>query len=111
MATSKAYMSFVMEQLSELEDVDCRGMMGEYVIYCRGKVVAGIYDDRLLLKPTKTALVLMGRSPFGVRMEVPYPGAKQMLAADVDDRDLTCRILQAIAEELPAAKPRRRPKA
>ena len=108
MATSKEYLVYVLEQLSALEGVSARAMMGEYVLYCQGKVVGGIYDDRLLLKPTQTAIALMQASPCGLRTEIPYPGAKQMLVADVDDRELTCRVVRAVAEELPP--PKRKPK-
>ncbi len=104
MASTKEYLSFVLEQLSELEGISCRPMMGEYILYCQGKVVGGVYDDRLLLKPTKTALRLMREAGLEVQMELPYDGAKEMLLADVDRRELLCRIVQAIADELPAPK-------
>ena len=104
MASTKEYLSFVLEQLSELEGSSCRPMMGEYILYCQGKVVGGVYDDRLLLKPTKTALRLMREAGLEVQMELPYDGAKEMLLADVDRRELLCRIVQAIADELPAPK-------
>ena len=107
MATSKSSLDFVLEQLSELEGVSARAMMGEYVLYCQGKVVGGVYDDRLLLKPTKTALALMEASSGGVQTDIPYPGAKELLVADVDDRALTCRVIQAIAAELPVPKRKR----
>jgi TfoX/Sxy family transcriptional regulator of competence genes len=79
-------------------------MMGEFLIYCRGKVVGGVYDDRLLLKATKTALALMAASSCGAVTDIPYPGAKPMLVADVDDREMTCRAVQAVAGDLPAPK-------
>ena len=104
MASTKEYLSFVLEQLSELEGISCRPMMGEYILYCQGKVVGGVYDDRLLLKPTKTALRLMREAGLEVQMELPYDGAKEMLLADVDRRELLCRIVQAIADELPTTK-------
>lgn len=102
MASSKEFLQFVCEQLSALEDVSTRSMMGEYVLYCRGRVVGGIYDDRLLLKPTPSALMLM---PDAQR-DIPYDGAKEMLVADVDDAALTCRVIEAIAMDLPAPKPK-----
>ncbi len=108
MASTKAYLDFVLEQLSALEDVSSRPMMGEYVLYCRGKVVGGVYDDRLLLKPTKTALRLMRGTADGVRTEIPYEGAKEMLLADVDDPELTCRVIRAIAEEIPERRTKRK---
>ena len=59
MASNKSYLDFILEQLSELEDVSYRAMMGEYIIYYRSKEVGGIYDDRFLVKPTKTAVTMM----------------------------------------------------
>ena len=53
MASSKGYLDYILERLSPLEGVSYRAMMGEYIIYCRGKIIGGIYDDRLLVKPTK----------------------------------------------------------
>ncbi len=93
-----------MDQLSPLDGVSCRAMMGEYVLYCRGKVVGGIYDDRLLLKPTPGALKLLAEISRTAEMQIPYEGAKEMLAADVDDRELTCRLIEAIAADLPERK-------
>ena len=102
MASSKEYLDFVLEQLSDLPDVSCRAMMGEYVIYYQGKVVGGIYDDRLLVKPTESAKKML---PDGV-FELPYQGAKEMLLADIDDRDLLNRLIPAIADDLPTPKKR-----
>lgn len=107
MASTKKYLEFVLEQLSPLEGVSYRAMMGEYVVYYQGKVVGGIYDDRFLLKPLTTALDLMREAGRDVRMEIPYPGAKEMLVADIDDSELTCRVIRAVAEELPAPKKKR----
>ena len=59
MASSKGYLDFIMEQLSGLDGVSCRAMMGEYIIYYRGKIVGGIYDDRFLVKPVKSAVAMM----------------------------------------------------
>ena len=96
MASSREYLDFVLEQLSGLEGVTARRMMGEYVLYCRGCVVGGVYDDRLLLKPARAALALMPEAPT----EIPYPGAKPMLAADIDDAALCRRVIDAIAQEI-----------
>ena len=104
MASSKEYLEFIAEQLSEAEDVSFRPMMGEYVVYCRGRVVGGIYDDRFLLKPVKAARAMMPQA----QEEIPYDGAKAMLLVDnVDDRAFLCALLEAIAAELPAPKKRR----
>ncbi len=101
MASSKEYLDFILEQLSELEDVSYRAMMGEYIIYYRGKVVGGIYDDRFLVKPTKSAVTMM---PNAV-MELPYEGAKEMLLVDdVDNKELLRKLLKSMYEELPAPK-------
>lgn len=101
MASSKEYLDFILEQLSELEDVSYRAMMGEYIIYYRSKVVGGIYDDRFLVKPTKSAVTMM---PNAV-MELPYEGAKEMLLVDdVDNKELLRKLLKSMYEELPAPK-------
>lgn len=102
MATSREYLDFVLEQLSDLDGVTYRPMMGEYVLYCDGKVVGGIYDDRLLLKLTPGAL----RLTPDAETDIPYPGAKPMLVADVDNRELLCRLAVTIAAELPEPKKR-----
>ena len=101
MASSKEYLDFILEQLSDLDDVSHRAMMGEYIIYYRGKVVGGIYDDRFLVKPTKSAAAMM---PNAV-MELPYEGAKEMLLVyDVDNKEFLRLLLEAMYEELPAPK-------
>ena len=101
MASGKEYLEFIMEQLSGLEDVSWRAMMGEYILYYRGKIVGGIYDDRFLVKPVKPALAMMPEA----EKEIPYEGAKEMLLVDnVDDRDFLCELLEAMCDELPAPK-------
>ena len=101
MASSKEYLSFILEQLSELQDVSYRAMMGEYIIYYRGKVIGGIYDDRFLVKPTRSAVTMMPDAD----MELPYEGAKEMLLVeDVDNKELLRELLDAMYEELPAVK-------
>lgn len=101
MASSKEYLEYVLEQLSSLDDITYRAMMGEYIIYYQGKIAGGIYDDRFLVKPTKSALDLM---PDASR-ELPYEGAKEMLLVeDVDDRDFLNDLLNAMVDELPAPK-------
>ena len=107
MASNKAYLDFVLEQLAGLEAISYRPMMSEYVLYCDGKVVGGVYDDRLLLKPAKSALHLMREEGLEIAMELPYEGAKEMLLADVDRRELLCRIVRGIADDLPAPKKRK----
>ena len=102
MASTKAYLDFVLEQLAGLDTISYRPMMGEYVLYCGGKVVGGVYDDRLLVKPTPAAEALL---PAAAR-ERPYPGAKEMLLVeDVDDAEALTRLLTTLAEALPAPPP------
>ena len=99
MASSKDYLDYILEQLSGLDDVSYRAMMGEYIIYYRGKVVGGIYDDRFLVKPVKSAVTMM---PDADR-ELPYEGAKEMLLVDdVENREFLYELLEAMHDELPA---------
>ncbi len=105
MSSSKNYLDFILEQLSESGDVSYRAMMGEYVIYYRGKVVGGIYDDRFLIKPTKSALTMMPNAS----MEIPYERAKEMLLVDdPENRELMSEVLKAMYEELPFPKKRKK---
>ena len=104
MASSKEYLDFIMEQLSGAGDVSFRAMMGEYVLYYRGKVIGGIYDDRFLLKPAPSAAAMM---PEAV-MEKPYEGAKEMLLVDnVENREFLRELLGAMYGELPVPKKKR----
>ena len=104
MASSKGYLDYILEQLSELNDVAYRAMMGEYIIYYRGKVIGGIYDDRFLVKPAKSAVALMPDADE----ESPYEGAKRMLLVDnVEDREFLRELIEAMYEELPAPKKRK----
>ncbi len=101
MASSKEYLDFILEQLSELEGVSYRAMMGEYVIYYGSKVVGGIYDDRFLVKPTKSAIVKMPDA----NLELPYEGAKEMLLVDdVENKEFLRELLEDMYDELPAPK-------
>lgn len=101
MASSKTYRAYILEQLSLLEDISCRAMMGEYIIYYRGKVMGGIYDDRFLVKPVKSAVRLM---PEAVG-ELPYEGAKEMLLVEeVENREFLKELFEAMYEELPAPR-------
>lgn len=101
MASSKEYLEYVLEQLSELDDISYRAMMGEYIIYYRGKVVGGIYDDRFLVKPVKSALSKMPDA----QMEVPYEGGKEMLLVDdIEDRLFLRELIEAMFAEIPPPK-------
>ena len=101
MASSRDYLDFVLEQLSEVEGISWRAMMGEYLIYCKDKLVGGIYDDRFLLKSANAAMNLMPEA----QLEIPYEGAKGMLLVDnVEDREFLKELIDAMYEELPAVK-------
>lgn len=103
MASSKEYLDYILEQLSGLDGITHRAMMGEYIIYYHGKIIGGIYDDRFLVKPAAAAKKLMPDAPS----ELPYEGAKPMLLIeDTDNRDFLCDLLNAMFDELPA--PRRK---
>ena len=105
MASSKEYLEFIIGQLSELEEITYRAMMGEFIIYYRGKVVGGIYDDRLLVKPVKSAIGFMPTATY----ELPYEGAKEMLLVDeVDDKEFMTGLFNDVYEELPAPKPKKK---
>ncbi len=101
MASTKGYLDFVLEQLSGLDEISFRAMMGEYILYYRGRIFGGIYDDRLLVKPVPAAAKLMPDAS----MELPYDGAKEMLVVDdIDNREFLCKLVEAMYEELPAPK-------
>lgn len=105
MASSKEYLQFILEQLSDLEEISYRAMMGEYIIYYRGKIVGGIYDDRLLVKPVRFAISYMPTAAY----ELPYDGAKKMLLVeDVDSREFLTGLFNAMYDELPAPKPKKK---
>lgn len=104
MASSKVYLEFIIEQLSGVGEVTYKAMMGEYIIYHRGKIVGGIYDDRFLVKPVKAAVSLMPDATY----ELPYEGAKEMLLVeDVDNKEFLRKLIVAMYDELPAPKKRK----
>jgi len=107
MASSKEYLTFILEQLSDLDGVSYRTMMGEYILYYKEKIIGGIYDDRLLVKPVKSAQKYI---PEAVLVS-PYPGAKEMLLVDnVDSKDYLTTLFKAMFDELPAPKAKRKNK-
>ncbi len=101
MASSKEYLEFVLEQLSELDDISYKAMMGEYIIYYCGKIVGGIYDDRFLVKNVKVAREMLPDAS----LEFPYDGAKEMLLVDdVDNREFLKELFETMYNELPVPK-------
>ena len=101
MASSKEYLTFILDQLSELEEISYRPMMGEYILYYRGKIIGGIYDNRLLLKLVKVVMDQLGQT----RLERPYEGAKEMiLIEDTEDKSFLARIIRDMYEVLPTPK-------
>ena len=105
MASSKDYLNFILEQLSDLDGITYRAMMGEFIIYYRGKIAGGIPDDRLLVKPVRAAVEYMPNASY----ELPYDGAKEMLLVDeVDNRDFLTGLFNAMYDELPLPKPKKK---
>ena len=101
MASTKGYLDYILEQLSSLDEISYRAMMGEYILYYRGKVFGGIYDDRFLVKPVRAASAMMPDAD----MELPYEGAKEMiLVDDVEDKEFLRKLVEAMYEELPEKK-------
>lgn len=105
MSSSNGYLNYILEQLSEAEDISHRAMMGEYILYCREKVIGGIYDDRFLIKPTEHAKKMMPKAAY----ELPYEGAKEMLLVDnVEDKAFLAQLVNGVADELPAPKKKKK---
>ena len=101
MPSSKEYLNFILEQLSALDEITYKAMMGEFLIYYRGKLVGGIYDDRLLVKPVKSAIEYMPQATYSL----PYQGAKEMLLVDnVDDKEYLVGLFEAMFDDLPMPK-------
>ena len=101
MPSSKEYLHFILEQLSELDEITYRAMMGKFILYYRGKIVGGIYDDRLLVKPVKSAINYMSTATY----ELPYEGAKKMLLVDdVDNTEFLAGLFNAMYNEIPTMK-------
>ena len=104
MASSKEYLDFILEQVSELDNVSYKAMMGEFIIYYNGKIIGGTYDDRFLVKPVKSAIALMPNAKY----ELPYDGAKEMLLVDdVDNKEFLIGLFDALYDDLPAPKPKK----
>ena len=104
MASGKDYLDFVLDKLSDLDEISYRPMMGEYVLYYRGKIIGGIYDDRFLVKPTPSARAMMPQA----ETELPYEGAKEMLLVDnLESREFLAALMNAMYDELPAPRKRK----
>ena len=105
MASSKEYLDFILEQVSELDNVSYKAMMGEFIIYYKGKIIGGIYDDRLLVKPVQSAINYMPNAVY----ELPYDGAKEMLLIDdVDNKEFLIGLFDAVYDDLPAPKTKKK---
>lgn len=105
MASSREYLDFILEQLSRVNGITSKQMMGEYILYINGRIFGGIYDDRFLVKPTKSAKAMMPDAD----LELPYEGAKEMLLVDnVDNREFLTELVTAMADELPAPKQKKK---
>lgn len=105
MASQKEYLDFVLDQLSGIDGITYRAMMGEYVLYCSGKVFGGIYDDRFLVKKTPSSMEMMP----DMEEQLPYEGAKPMLmVTEIDNREFLRELIEAMYEELPETKKKRK---
>ena len=105
MASGKEYLDFILEQLSGLSGITFKKMMGEFILYINGRIFGGIYDDRFLVKPTKSAMAMMPDAD----LELPYEGAKEMLLVDnVDSREFLTELVTAMYDELPAPKQKKK---
>ena len=103
MASGRDYLEFILEQLSDLDGITYRAMMGEYILYFRGRIAGEIYDNRLLIKPVPSANAMLPDAP----LECPYEGAKRMiLVENVDDREFLCSLFEKIYDDLPVPKKR-----
>lgn len=104
MSTGRSFIEYILDQLSDLNDISHRMMMGEYIIYYRGRITAYVCDDRLLVKPVKAAAQLLPNAVY----EPPYAGAKDMiLVDDIDNRELLTELFEAMYDELPEPKPKK----
>lgn len=105
MASSKEYLDFILEQLADVGEITYRAMMGEYILYIQGRIFGGIYDNRLLIKPTPFAQAMMSEAP----MELPYEGAKPMLLCEnIEDRRFLSELVSGMVGELPAPKKKKK---
>ena len=105
MASSKEYFDCILEQVSELDNVSYKAMMVEFIIYYKGKIIGGIYDDRLLVKPVQSAINYMPNAVY----ELPYDGAKEMLLVDeVDNKEFLIGLFDAMYDNLPVPKPKKK---
>ena len=105
MPSRKDYLNFILEQLSDLNDITYKPMMGEFLIYYRRKLVGGVYDDRLLVKPVKSAISYMPQAEYSL----PYEGAKEMLLVDnIDDKEYLAGLFEAMFDDLPMPKAKKR---
>ena len=102
MASDKNYLNFILDQLNGLDGISYRAMMGEYLLYFRGKLVGGVYDDRFLVKDTKASRAVLSAS------EIPYDGASEMMLVDIEDRDAVADLVIRMLPELPEPKRRRK---
>ena len=100
LSSTKEYLDTILALLSDMDAISFRPMMGEYLLYCRGKVFGGIYDDRFLVKATRSAVSMLPDAP----MELPYDGAKRMLRVKAESEAFLKKLIEAICDDLPDPK-------
>lgn len=105
MATGKDYLAYILDNLSDLDEITYKQMMGEYILYYRGKIAAYLCDDRFLAKIVPSAERLLPNA----KREAPYDGAKDMLLVEnTDDRAFLTTLLNEMVDELPEPKKKKR---
>ena len=94
MATTKDYRDFILEQLNLLDNITCKSMMGEYLLYYNGLLFGGIYDDRLLVK------IVDSNKKYNMEKSIPYESAKPMYLVDVDNQEVLRDIILDTCKDL-----------
>ena len=95
MATTKDYRDFILEQLNLLDNITCKSMMGEYLLYYNGILFGGIYDDRLLVK------IVDSNKKYNMQESIPYESAKPMYLVDnIDNQDILKQIVLDTCKDL-----------
>lgn len=104
MASHEQYLQYILDQLSLLQDITYRKMMGEYLIYYQDKLIGGIYDDCFLLKPVPILLSFIKKPLY----KKPYPHAKKMIwLKELDDKEFLAVLIRDMYESLPVKKKRK----
>lgn len=97
MPSTKEFLNYVLDQLNDLEDITYRYMMSEYIIYYKGKIAGGIFDNRLMIKPVKSAIDFIENPIY----DIPFDGAKEwILIEDIEDKEFLTELFITIYKDL-----------